>query len=322
MSDARQRLDRAIAAALAGVAAGEPPAAARAALLALADDPEAAALGPATALGLPRRLHAALLRLAKRTGDPVGRAGLQYLLVPPAAALAGLLPDSGAAGRAAVAAQARPVPRVIHQIWIGGRPVPETAAAWAAHAGRQGYGWKLWREADLAAIGLGDDPVFRARLDRGDVPGAVDAARYAILEREGGIYLDCDWFPARDDVGFHDFLPMSGLCALTEEVPRQTGRGPALLANSMIAAPARHPAIASLRGALAAAAARLPGAPAWWATGPLVFTLAARRGPVTLAAPAILAGSLPAGAPRAAAEALAAAARQGDGGLLIAWKPW
>jgi fructose-1-phosphate kinase PfkB-like protein len=43
---------------------------------------------------------------------------------------------------------------------------------------------------------------------------------------------------------------------------------------------------------------------------------------VTLAAPAILAGSLPAGAPRAAAEALAAAARQGDGGLLIAWKPW
>ena len=97
-------------------------------------------------------------------------------------------------------------------------------------------------------------------MDRADYPGAVDVARYAILEREGGIYLDCDWYPARDDIGFHDLLPLLGLTALAEDIPRNTGAGALLLANSFIAAPPGHPVLARLTAALPAVLAEMPRA--------------------------------------------------------------
>lgn len=54
-------------------------------------------------------------------------------------------------------------------------------------------------------------------LSEGDYPGAVDVARYILLERFGGIYLDCDWYPARDDVSFDSFLPLAGLTVFDEK---------------------------------------------------------------------------------------------------------
>ncbi len=45
-------------------------------------------MGERTVLGLPRRLHAARLRLAKAEGDVVARIGYQYTLVPPPQVLA------------------------------------------------------------------------------------------------------------------------------------------------------------------------------------------------------------------------------------------
>ncbi len=47
-------------------------------------------------------------------------------------------------------------------------------------------------------------------MEAGDLPGAVDVARYFILHAQGGIYLDCDWYPARDDLSFADVLPLIG----------------------------------------------------------------------------------------------------------------
>lgn len=40
-------------------------------------------MGEPTVLGLPRRLHAARLRLAKAEGDRIAKIGYQYTLVPP-----------------------------------------------------------------------------------------------------------------------------------------------------------------------------------------------------------------------------------------------
>lgn len=54
-------------------------------------------------------------------------------------------------------------------------------------------------------------------LDKRDYPGAVDVARYKLLDRFGGIYLDCDWYPARDDLSFDAVLPMIGLMAFDEK---------------------------------------------------------------------------------------------------------
>lgn len=108
------------------------------------------------------------------------------------------------------------VPRVIHQIWIGAMDVPPGSARWQAHADATGFAYRLWREADLEALGVTDHPAYRRMIADGDYPGAVDVARYVILAREGGIYVDCDWYPARDDLGFADLLPLVGLTALDE----------------------------------------------------------------------------------------------------------
>lgn len=313
----KQTLDAALVMAEA-LRAGGDMAAARATLEGVARNPALSALPPVTALGLNRRLHAALLRQAKREGDVVARAGLQMLLVPPTGALAGLTAATTEARRAIARANALPVPRVIHQIWIGALPVPPACAAWADHARLQGYTYRLWREAEVEGLDTGT--VFRDRLAAGDYPGAVDAARYAILAREGGIYLDCDWYPARSDIGFHDLLPLTGLTAMAESIPRLTGKGPLLLANSFIAVPPAHPVMQRLCAILPSAAAIIPGAPAWWTTGPLIFTLVARSGSVTLADADLVADTLPRGAPFAEVALAQAAAR--DGGLLIGCKSW
>lgn len=293
---------------------------ARAALDEIVRDPALSALPPVTVLGLNRRLHAGFLRLAKRSGDQVTRAGLQMLLVPPPRVLAALTAATIGDRRAIARANALPVPKVIHQIWLGRLDVPPGCTAWRAHARAQGYDYRLWREADIEAFGIGNDPVFRARLAAGDYPGAVDAARYAILAQHGGIYLDCDWYPARSDIGFHDVLPLTGLTAMAEDIPRLTGKGPLLLANSFIAAPPEHPVLLRLCKVLPEAARAIPDAPAWWTTGPLIFTLVAREGSLTLADAGLVAATLPRAAPLAEVERAVTEAR--DGGLLIGWKSW
>ncbi|GLS86360.1 mannosyltransferase [Cypionkella aquatica] len=317
----KQRMDDGIATAKALVASGDL-AAAEIVLDGLAADPTIIALPAQTVIGLPRRLHAARLHLAKAKGDVVARAGYQFHLVPPSEILAPLFQFSTAEQRAITDANRAAVPRIIHQIWIGNLPVPATVAAWRNHAAAQGYRYRLWQEDDLQRLGLSDLPVYAAMLARRDYPGAVDVARYAILAAEGGIYLDCDWFPARDDIGFHDLLPLTGMSAWPETVPRQTGIGGLLLANSFIATPPNHPALHRLNQRLPQVLALLPQAPAWWSTGPLVFTLATRGGSVSVAPQTLVAGALPDRADVADVEALRTQIHQADGGLLIAWKSW
>jgi len=282
-------------------------------------DPDNAVLGPKTALGLPRRLHAAQLKFAKATRDKIRRTALQYHLIPPPELLSPLFEVDETGRRARLKAAAAPVPRTVHQVWIGG-PAPETTAVWRDHSARNGWDYRLWDEQALADLGIDADPLYRARLESGDFPGAVDIARYHILARVGGVYLDCDWMPVRD-APLDDAIPMTGLSVIAEETPRLTGTGSPFLNNSVIAAPPEHPAFQTLLSALPEVARRLPKGPAWWNTGPLVFTLACRAGPVTVldaqfAAP-MFAGDR--GAVEAAARALS---EQGSPAALIGWKPW
>lgn len=288
----------------------------------LAADPDRDVLGPPTLLGLPRKLHSARLTLAKAAGDLVGRLGLQATGVPPPDLLAPLFAVSAPERLALTEAAHHPVPKVLHQIWVGG-PAPVSCAAWAAHAARHGWRHRLWDEAQLAAAGVTHDPAFRAMLQAGDLPGAVDVARYHVLSRDGGVYLDCDWYPARDDKPLETALPMLGLAALAEPAPRLTSAGALLVSNALIAAPPQHPVFARLIAALPAVARALPDGPAWWVTGPLPFTLAARGGPMSLLDAGIVAAVLPRRAPMAEVEAVRARTVAEDGpGLLIGWKSW
>ncbi|QCI96874.1 glycosyltransferase family 32 protein [Agrobacterium larrymoorei] len=279
-------------------------------------------MGEQTALGLPRKLHSAHLRLEKARGDVLRRAGYQYLLVPPVETFEPYGRFSSEERKLIAAKNREAVPRVIHQIWIGDRDVPPATEAWAAHAKANGLTYRLWREEDLAREGISTDPVFQRMLSEKDFPGAVDVARYVILSRFGGIYLDCDFYPARDDASFFDVLPMIGLTAFAEDTPRQTGRGSVLFANSFIAAPAGHPVFERILQALPDILQHLPRAPAWWATGPLIFTVVARAGSVSLANADFVAAALPDRAPFSAVEDARAKAGAENDGLLIAWKSW
>lgn len=271
-----------------------------------------------TALGLPRRLQSALLKLAKAEGDAVARSGYQVHLVPPPQTLARYGVFSPAERARMVELSRVTAPRCIHQIWLGSRPVPPTVDAWAAHARANGYQHKLWREADLAENGYYRHTALHHMLQQGDFPGAVDVARYMILRDLGGIYLDCDWYPVSNSGSFHDFLPLTGLSVFAEEIPRNTGAGSTLFANSFIATPAGNPVFSRLCDALASVIEDLGDAPAWWSTGPLIFTVVARSGPVSLAGAGFVAPSAPAEASLLDVQAQAADAQ----GLLIAWKPW
>lgn len=279
-------------------------------------------MGEPTVLGLPRRLHAARLRLAKSEGDVIAKIGYQYTLVPPPAAFAKYAEFSVEERREIAEKSRQPVPKIIHQIWIGDKPPPVSTDAWAAHAHANGYEYRLWREDGLEREGVFADPTFRTMLDKKDYPGAVDVARYVLLERFGGIYLDCDWYPARDDMSFDAFLPMAGLAAFDEKTPRETGKGSILLANSFIAAPAGHPVFRRMLDSFPTIIREMPRAPAWWATGPLIFTVIARSGSVSLAPADFVAASLADRAPFEEVEAIRNGLRAETGGLLIAWKSW
>jgi len=315
----KQRLNRILEAAAAMREAGQFDEAEK--LLAdTARDPKVGALGPRTSLGLPRRLQSAMLKLAKVRGDQIHRIAYQYHLVPPPEILADIVRFTLEERLEIARMNELPVPRILHQIWIGDRPLPPACAAWADHVRARGYEHRIWREPDLERIGLDANMAYSAMLEKGDFPGAVDIARYEILTREGGVYLDCDWYPAREDISFHDLLPMRGLTALAEDIPRNTGIGGLLLANSMIATPAGHPVMQRLTDVLCDAMSTLPEGPAWWTTGPLIFTLAARGGAVTIADASFVAGTLPHHAPLS--DAVALAASPATSGLLIAWKSW
>lgn len=319
---AKDRLTARIGAALELARAGRV-AEAEVALRGIADDPEAAALGASTAIGLPRKLHSAWVRLAKIEGDLVRLTGFRATAVPPETLLADLFASDAATRAAHAAAAAHPVPRVIHQIWIGGPP-PAACAAWSAYARRHDWAYRLWDEAALAAAGVTADPLWIMMRKAGDLPGAVDIARYHLLAREGGLYLDCDWYPADAAMPIGAVIPAQGLSVIAEPAPRLVAGGSLLLSNALIAAPAGHPALRHLIATLPEVAARLPKSPAWWVTGPLAFTLAARRGPVSVLNAGLVVGEVAKGA-AALAEADALAAKNvanGGGGFLIAWKGW
>ncbi|WP_188356097.1 glycosyltransferase [Rhizobium rhizogenes] len=294
---------------------------AQALLLSLVAAKDGYMMGEQTVLGLPRRLHAARLRLAKAEGDMVAKIGYQYTLVPPPQVLAKYAQFSPEERHTINLKSREDVPRIIHQIWIGERALPVSVKAWAAHAAKHGYDYRLWREVDLEREGVFADAVFKTMLEQGDYPGAVDVARYIVLERFGGIYLDCDWYPARDDVSFDAFLPLAGLTAFDEKTPRDTGQGSMLLANSFIASPAGHPVFRRMLEVFPGILEEMPRAPAWWSTGPLIFTVIARAGSISLAPAAFVAASLADRTPFAAVEALRQQLGDKDG-LLIAWKSW
>lgn len=96
------------------------------------------------------------------------------------------------------------IPRIVHQIWLGPRPIPPQCAAWMAGwralalqrrgpgYGQQPWQYRLWRDADVDA--LVPPLANRAALDAAPNYGEKsDYVRYELLLRFGGLYVDVDF---------------------------------------------------------------------------------------------------------------------------------
>lgn len=82
------------------------------------------------------------------------------------------------------------IPRTIHRIWLGGRPVPERHEQFGETFARRHPGWemRLWTDADLPELDIGAKERELART----YSELSNLVRYEILHRDGGVYVDTD----------------------------------------------------------------------------------------------------------------------------------
>lgn len=157
-----------------------------------------------------------------------------------------------------------PIPRLLHAVWVG-PPMPGHLEANLREWARLHPHWhvKLWRDADLAWL------ANRAIYDRADalVPAdavgqfRADIARYEILHRHGGLYVDCDTRPLRC---VDDALVADTFAAAEDEH---------WVGNTYLGAVPDHPVMAALVGGIRAnLRRRRPGWRANRLSGPRYLT--------------------------------------------------
>lgn len=155
------------------------------------------------------------------------------------------------------------IPRRIHVVWLGSPPRPELIDSLAEFA-LLNPGWevKLWRDDDLGW--LRNRALYEAAPT---YSGRANVARYEIVFREGGVYLDADFVPRRgfDAAGY----PRCGLVVCRER--------PGMVAPGMFAAPAGHPFLGQLIDALSGSVAVHKGASTMQMSGPVFFTSELQR---------------------------------------------
>ncbi len=93
------------------------------------------------------------------------------------------------------------IPKIIHQIWLGSE-LPEKYKKFQESWRVQHPDWeyKLWTERDIQAFGLTNKKLFDAACNYGE---KSDIARYEILYRMGGLYVDTDFECLRPFDVFH-----------------------------------------------------------------------------------------------------------------------
>lgn len=165
------------------------------------------------------------------------------------------------------------IPKVVHWIWLG-PPIPDDLLALTERFIALHPDWEMqwWREEQIDAFRLRNRRLYDA-AERIVPPDSVeqfrsDIARYEILQRQGGMYLDLDYDwrkPIDPHLAGHDLV--SGW-----ELQHRW------VANGLIAARPGHPAMEeAIAGIPARIASRHPSWRANRLTGPHLWTPIAKR---------------------------------------------
>jgi hypothetical protein len=88
------------------------------------------------------------------------------------------------------------IPRTIHRVWLGDRPIPEEHERFGETFARHhpGWGMRLWTDEDLPALDITAGERERSRT-HSELSNLV---RYEVLHRFGGVYVDTDVECRRD----------------------------------------------------------------------------------------------------------------------------
>jgi len=128
------------------------------------------------------------------------------------------------------------IPKIIHQIWLGS-PLPATFLAytktWQQH--HPDWQYKLWTDADIAQLKLENQDIYDHAINYAE---RSDIARYEILYRFGGLYVDtdCECFKPFDILNHsYDFYAGVELPAMAPWL------GAIILPNALIACTPQHP---------------------------------------------------------------------------------
>jgi len=124
------------------------------------------------------------------------------------------------------------IPKIIHQIWLGS-PLPKKYDAWVRSWEKNHPGWKyvLWTDKEIEEFELANRKLYHSTSNYGE---KSDIARYEILYRFGGVYVDTD---------LESLMPLD---VLHENYEFYTGishldGGVLCLANGIIGSVAGHP---------------------------------------------------------------------------------
>ena len=154
------------------------------------------------------------------------------------------------------------IPKVLHQIWLGPRPVPVVwTRTWQEL--NPDFEYRLWTEDAVDGFGLRNDDVYRRFVGEGIYDGAADVARAEILLRHGGVYVDADSVALRP-LGDAPFMS-AGFFAQREP----NDDNPDLVTNAFMGATPGHPVLARYVAVHAGIEALRP---MWLVSGPGALT--------------------------------------------------
>lgn len=133
------------------------------------------------------------------------------------------------------------IPKIIHQIWLGSE-LPEKFAiytkTWPLH--HPDWEYKLWTDKDIASLNLENQAAYDRAINYAE---RSDIARYEILYRFGGLYVDtdCECLQSFDQLHYYyDFY--AGL-----ELPCMAlFLRPIIIPNALIACAPGHPILRAM----------------------------------------------------------------------------
>ena len=132
------------------------------------------------------------------------------------------------------------IPKVLHFIWLGPFSAPlEWINSWKPFCEQAGFSMKLWTDTDIEKLNLVNKKYYN---DSDNYQQKSDIARYEIMYRFGGVYIDCDMVFLGNDLT--KYIPFECGIFIGVNEPKSVHLGTDIhapfIANGFFVAPPKH----------------------------------------------------------------------------------